>query len=152
MRQLGQEIIESLGGRKIHPAWSVPGGVRESLPIEARDRFLTRLPEAHAVAGRALDYFKNYLDKHAEETRVFGNFPSLFMGLVTPEGNWENYDGLLRFCDSTGKLVDQCDPVEYEEYLGEAVERDSFLKSRPVNGNKGVPAVLQNAKSRGHTR
>src|SRR5262245_61975718 len=49
LRQLGQEIIESLGGRKVHPAWSVPGGVRESLSIEARDRFLVRLPEAHAV-------------------------------------------------------------------------------------------------------
>ncbi len=38
LRQFGQEIIEALGGRKIHPAWSVPGGVRDSLSIEARDR------------------------------------------------------------------------------------------------------------------
>jgi NAD-reducing hydrogenase large subunit len=28
LRQFGQEIIELLGGAKIHPAWSVPGGVR----------------------------------------------------------------------------------------------------------------------------
>jgi hypothetical protein len=28
LRQFGQEIIEFLGGKKIHPAWSVPGGVR----------------------------------------------------------------------------------------------------------------------------
>src|SRR3984957_6876160 len=86
LRQLGQEIIESLGGRKIHPAWSVPGGVRENLPIEARDRFRARLPEALAVARRALDFFKGFLDTHAEETQVFGNFSSLFMGLVTPDG------------------------------------------------------------------
>src|SRR3954464_3575919 len=26
LRQFGQEIIESLGGKKVHPAWSVPGG------------------------------------------------------------------------------------------------------------------------------
>jgi NAD-reducing hydrogenase large subunit len=51
LRQFGQEIIEALGGRKIHPAWSVPGGVRDSLSIEARDRFLGRLPEAHAIPG-----------------------------------------------------------------------------------------------------
>ncbi len=31
LRQFGQEVIEALGGRKIHPAWSVPGGVREPL-------------------------------------------------------------------------------------------------------------------------
>ena len=30
LRQFGQEIIESLGGRKIHPAWTVPGGVRRT--------------------------------------------------------------------------------------------------------------------------
>ena len=28
LRQFGQEIIEILGGKKIHPAWAVPGGVR----------------------------------------------------------------------------------------------------------------------------
>ena len=30
LRQFGQEIIEALGGKKIHPAWSVPGGVRDA--------------------------------------------------------------------------------------------------------------------------
>jgi coenzyme F420-reducing hydrogenase alpha subunit len=27
IRQFGQEIIESLAGKRIHPAWVVPGGV-----------------------------------------------------------------------------------------------------------------------------
>src|SRR5208283_4046025 len=124
LRQFGQEIIEALGGRKIHPAWSVPGGVREGLPTEVCDRFRARLPEAHAVTRQALDFFKQFLDTHAEETRVFGNFPSLFMGLVTPAGDWENYDGLLRFMDDAGKIVTQCDPAEYESYIGEMVEKD----------------------------
>ncbi len=144
LRQLGQEIIEALGGRKIHPAWSVPGGVRENLPIEARDRFLARLPEAHAVIGRALDFFKRFLDTHAEETQVFGNFSSLFMGLVTPDGDWENYDGLLRFSDSAGKIVAQCDPLGYERFIGEAVEKDSYLKSpyfKPIGYPDGVYRV-----------
>jgi len=144
LRQLGQEIIEALGGRKIHPAWSVPGGVRESLPIEARDRFLARLPESHAVTRQALDFFKQFLDSHAEETKVFGNFPSMFMGLVTPDGDWENYDGVLRFSDSTGKIVEQCDPLEYERFIGEAVEKDSYLKSpyfRPIGYPDGVYRV-----------
>jgi NAD-reducing hydrogenase large subunit len=30
LRQFGQEVIEILGGKKIHPAWAVPGGVRGS--------------------------------------------------------------------------------------------------------------------------
>src|SRR5271165_1502980 len=36
LRQFGQEIIEALGGKKIHPAWCVPGGVREALSQERR--------------------------------------------------------------------------------------------------------------------
>jgi NAD-reducing hydrogenase large subunit len=144
LRQLGQEIIEALGGRKIHPAWSVPGGVRESLPIEARDRFLARLPEAHAVTRQALDLFKRFLDAHPEETQTFGNFPSLFMGLVTPEGDWENYDGVLRFTDHAGQMVEQCDPLDFGQFIGEAVEKDSYLKFpyfRPLGYPNGVYRV-----------
>ena len=37
LRQFGQEIIEVLGGQKIHPAWAVPGGVRSPLTEEGRD-------------------------------------------------------------------------------------------------------------------
>lgn len=144
LRQFGQEIIEALGGRKIHPAWSVPGGVRDGLAIEARDRFLARLPEEHAVIRNALEFFKGFLDSHAEETQVFGNFPSLFLGLVTPDGNWEYYDGRLRFADSAGKIVAECDPLEYEQYIGERVEKDSYLKSpyfKPLGLADGVYRV-----------
>src|SRR6201986_4193574 len=31
LRQFGQKIIERLGGKRIHPAWIVPGGVSEPL-------------------------------------------------------------------------------------------------------------------------
>src|SRR5690348_9757202 len=36
--QFGQEIIEVLGAKKIHPAWAVPGGVRSSLTDTGRTR------------------------------------------------------------------------------------------------------------------
>src|SRR5690349_2525529 len=50
LRQFGQEIIAALGGQKIHPAWSVPGGVRCSLRTEDRDWIRSRIPESrHAV-------------------------------------------------------------------------------------------------------
>ena len=41
LRQCGQEIIEVLGARKIHPAWAVPGGVRSPLTEEGRARIRT---------------------------------------------------------------------------------------------------------------
>jgi NAD-reducing hydrogenase large subunit len=130
LRQFGQEIIEALGGSKVHPAWAVPGGVRSALAPDARQRILARLPECYATTQLALRLFKTLLEPYADEIRVFGTFPSLFMGLVTAEGLWEHYNGRLRFTDSDGTIVaDQVDPANYEEYLGESVEPDSFLKS-----------------------
>jgi NAD-reducing hydrogenase large subunit len=145
LRQFGQEIIEGLGGRKIHPAWAVPGGVRDPLVTEKRDHFRARLPEAQKTALDGLARFKHLLDASGEETEQFGNFSSLFMGLVRPDGAWEHYDGLLRLVDGSGQVIaDGLDPSRYQEFIGEAVENDSYLKSpfyRPLGYPWGVYRV-----------
>ena len=52
------------------------------------------------------------------------------MGLVDAEGNWEHHGGKLRFSDSSGSVIaDQLDPQKYFEYIGEAVQPTSYLKS-----------------------
>src|SRR5215831_17682351 len=40
LRQFGQQLIEWLAGKRIHPAWVVPGGVSEPLTAANRDRIL----------------------------------------------------------------------------------------------------------------
>lgn len=142
LRQFGQEVIEILGGRKIHPAWAVPGGVREPLTDAGRTRIRTAIPEAKATASHALDKFRALLDKFETETQVFGNFPSLFLGLIAPDGSWEHYDGQLRVMDAGGNiLADRVDPVRYLDIIGEAVETTSYLKS-PYYRPMGYPAGL----------
>jgi NAD-reducing hydrogenase large subunit len=139
LRQFGQEIIEILGGKKIHPAWAVPGGVRSALTEEGRNRIRGWIPEAYATTKVALDLFRKTLDSHKKEVQIFGNFPSLFMGLVDPEGNWEHHGGNLRFTDSSGSVIaDQLDPQKYFEYIGESVQPGSYLKS-PYYLPLGVP-------------
>ena len=58
LRQFGQEIIAVLGGKKIHPSWAVPGGVRSALSAAGREKIRAWLPEAHATTRLALDLFK----------------------------------------------------------------------------------------------
>lgn len=130
LRQFGQTVIELLGARKIHAAWAVPGGVRTPLSEEGRQWIIDRLPESFATTKTALDLFKGMLDNALKtETEVFGEFPSLFMGLVGKNGEWEHYDGHLRFTDSEGNIVaDNLSEDDYEEFLGEAVEKWSYLK------------------------
>lgn len=142
LRSVGQKIIEILGGKRVHPAWIVPGGVDSPLSAEQRDQILAMLPDALVMAQRLVDWFKGIMDDFEEEIRVFGNFPSLFMGLVDDEGNLEHYDGALRIVDSHGKVVVPSMPIDaYGDYIGEAVEPSSYLKS-PYFKPKGYPGGI----------
>ena len=145
LRQFGQEIIEALGGKKIHPAWCVPGGVRDALGEERRVHLQGWLPEARATAQAALARFKGMLDGFQEEARTFGDFPSLFLGLIGPDGGWEHYGDRLRFTDGEGNIVaDGIEAARYAEFVGEAVEPDSYLKSpyfRPLGYPDGCYRV-----------
>ncbi len=139
LRQVGQQIIEILGGKRIHPAWVVPGGVAAPLTIEQRDSILAMLPDTLAIAQRTLDWFKGVMGEFSEEIRSFGNFPTMFMALVDAEGGLEHYDGYLRVIDAAGKVVvDAIPPARYQEFIGEAVEPFSYLKS-PYFKPKGYP-------------
>jgi len=142
LRQFGQEIIEILGGKKIHPAWAVPGGVRSSLSDEGRAKIRAWLPEVYATTKIAFDLWQKTMDTHQREIQIFGNFPSLFMGLVAPDGTWEHHGGKLRFTDSGGSIIaDQLDPQKYYDYIGESVQTSSYLKS-PYYTPLGFPAGI----------
>jgi NAD-reducing hydrogenase large subunit len=129
IRRFGQEIIESLAGKRIHPAWVVPGGVSAPLAPERREQILAHVPEAFVIVERTLAWFKQILTRYLEESATFANFPTLFLGLVNAANEFETYDGPLRIVDATGAIVaDRLDPIKYQDYIGEAVEPWSYLK------------------------
>jgi NAD-reducing hydrogenase large subunit len=104
--------------------------VRSPLSEEGRQRIVQWLPEVRQTALTALKLFKSLLKKYEAETQIFGNFSSLFMGLVAADGSWEHYGGKLRFTDSSGNIIaDQIEPTAYREHIGEATEAASYLKS-----------------------
>lgn len=131
LRQIGQEIINILGEKKIHPAWLVPGGVNDPLTSEDRDAILSRVQEGMKITEPALEWFKGIMDDFREEIKSFGNFPSLFMSIVDRKtGGLNMYDGNLRFVDSSGHIVkDAILEEDYQSYIGERVEPFSYLKS-----------------------
>ncbi len=146
LRQFGQTVIELLGAKKIHSAWAVPGGVRTPLSEEGREWIKNRLPESFETANIALNLFKGLLDEQFKtEAEIFGKFPSLFMGLVGANGEWEHYGGKLRFTDSEGNIVaDNLSEDNYQEFLGEAVESWSYLKFpyyKPMGYSNGIYRV-----------
>ena len=80
LRQFGQQIIERLGGKRIHPAWVVPGGVSEPLTAENRDGILAGIPEVLAIAERTLEWFKASSRASAKRSPAFANFPHAVHG------------------------------------------------------------------------
>ena len=142
LRAFGQKIISVLAGKRIHPDGLIPGGVEKKLDEQTRDSILQEIPSAMKIAEETLLFFKENLHKFQKERDFFGVFPSLFMALVDKDGNLEHYDGLLKFIDSEGNVLHEgVKPNRYKEFIGEAVESDSYLKS-PYYKPLGYPAGM----------
>jgi len=145
LRQIGQTIIEVLGGKKIHPTWVVPGGVNEALSEEKRLAMLEMMPEALQIAKDTYAFFKTLVPKFKDEASNFGTMPTMFLSLVSPEGDLEHYDGFLRIKDAQGRIVeDRVPPSDYQRIIGEAVEDYSYMKFpyyKPLGYPKGIYRV-----------
>jgi len=129
LRAFGQNIIRLLGAKSVHPPWAVPGGVRESLTAEQIDTIRQGLPEAFETTELAVDLLKDNYDNFKEEVKTYGDFQSLFIGLVTPEGGLEHYDGLLRVMDAEGRILEPgLANDRWREIIAEAVEPFSYMK------------------------
>jgi len=128
LRKFGQEIIKALGGKKIHPAFAVPGGVSNGLAETDRDRLLAGLDEAHEACRTAIDLIKEWQAENLGEVKRFANFPSSYAGLVDDNGSVALYDGKFRIVDSTRKMLAEFNPARYLDYIGERVEPWSYMK------------------------
>ncbi len=93
LRKIGQQIISILAGKRIHPAWTVPGGVNNPLTKDSRDEIAKMVPEALDLITKALSWFKGVAGNFADEVENFGNFNSLYLGLVTETGGLYFFGG-----------------------------------------------------------
>ncbi len=142
LRKFGQEIIEALGGKKVHPNGAIPGGMNKALSQEERERFHKQVDRVINDVRFAVDLIKNYLAQHSEEAATFASFSSCYMGLVGDDGNLELYDGNLRLRDSKGSILeDKVDPKDYLSIIEERVEDWSYLKF-PYYKKWGYPAGI----------
>jgi len=137
LRQIGQNIIERVGGRPIHPVTAIPGGM--SKPLSHEDRFFMgkEIEQAIELAQLAVNVGKSLYEQYADIVPKFAVIKTNYMGLVK-DGNLELYDGALRIIDDTGDTLEEFDPANYLDYLGEHVEDWSYLKF-PFYKKQGFP-------------
>jgi len=128
LRKFGQEIIKTLGGRKIHPVFAVPGGVNKALTIEERDNILKGVDAAVDTLKVGLQIMKDWAGKNMEDINKFAVFPTGYFGLTTPENGLELYDGDIRLISQEGKPLEKFPVSNYLDYIAEHVEPWSYLK------------------------
>lgn len=141
LRRYGQQIIERLGKKRVHPFFTVPGGVSAPLSSKDRDEIVAELGTMTAIVKEAISLAKGWIGDNQALVDNFASFPSNYMGLVDEEGGLQMYDGEIRVRDSEGELLAQFKAADYLEYVGEHVEPWSFLKFpfyRPMGWAEGA--------------
>jgi NAD-reducing hydrogenase large subunit len=128
LRRFGQHAIERIAGRRVHPAFAVPGGVAWPLEAAARDELRAALPDALDRARRTLDGWWRRLPDHAEEASAL-DLETPFLAMVGARGDLDLCEGRLRVVSAAGEpIADGVDPARYEEVIGERDEPWSYAR------------------------
>jgi NAD-reducing hydrogenase large subunit len=128
LRKFGQNIIQILGGRRIHPNFALPGGVNKALKATERDEILAGMDDAIQTTLTGLDIIKDWAKRNAEDVNKFAVLKTGYMSLVTPDNGLDLYQGQVRLVDNTGAQLEKFDAANYLDIISEHVENWSYLK------------------------
>jgi F420-non-reducing hydrogenase large subunit len=131
-RKQNHWIIQTVGGRPIHPCFGLPGGVSRAINEEERaqiEEIAKQSVEFGKVSLKVFDdvVLKNkiYLDMVLSDTYTQKSYN---MGLVDENNKVNFYDGKIRVVGPDGKELCKYAPREYLEHIAERVEPWTYLK------------------------
>ena len=132
LRALAQEIIQTLGGKKIHQVTSIPGGVSRGLSEEERDNFAKDLEYFTEFGKFTFKVFEDIVLKNSEYVDLILSDTytqkTYYMGLVDENNKVNFYDGKIRVVDPDGDEFCKYEPKDYMEHIAEHVEPWNYLK------------------------
>ena len=140
MRRVGQSIVETIGGRAIHPVTGVPGGVSKALSEEKRDELLKEIDEMIAYGQDGIALIKSLNEKYMDLAKTLGVIDTWYLGMVK-DGKHNFYGDTLRFMSPDGKQTTDFKPSEYLDNIGEHTVEHSYVKY-PYNKKVGYPDGL----------
>ena len=142
LRKCGVTLAEKIGAHSIYPVTAIPGGM--SRPLDRNE-----VPQLTEMMTKALAYAEDLVRQAWKiSSKLPEKMPSAqrthFMALVSPEGNAAHYDGAVKVVDQQRRALWAFRPSDYEEYIEEECERDSWSKFpflKKLGSHEGVYRV-----------
>jgi F420-non-reducing hydrogenase large subunit len=131
-RKFGHRTVEIIGGRKVHPCTSIPGGLTKGITEEQRQEIEKMGRWAVEFAQFSLKLFNDIvLGNKAYVDLILGDIythKTYYIGTVDQNNKVNFYDGKVSVVAPDGERIGKYGPSEYTEWIAERVEPWSYLK------------------------
>jgi len=131
-RKFGHLVVEMIGGRKVHPCTSVPGGLTKGITEEQRQQIEQMGRWAIEFARFSLQAFNDIvLGNQAYVDLILGDLythQTYSIGLVNEKNQVNFYDGKVSVVAPDGERIGKYAPNEYMDWIAERVEPWTYLK------------------------
>ncbi len=132
IRKRARNIIQTMGGRVVHPVHCLPGGVSKPMTKEMQQEFKKTAEDSVEFAKFTLQAFDDIVLKNkAYVDLIVGDIykhQTYYMGLVDDNNKVNFYDGLVRVVDPDGKEFAKFKAEDYLNHIAEGVESWTYIK------------------------
>jgi F420-non-reducing hydrogenase large subunit len=131
-RKFGHRTVEIIGGRKIHPCTSIPGGLTKGITEEQRKEIEDMGRWAVDFAQFSLKAFNDIVLGNQEYVdMILGDayaHHTYYIGMVDENNKVNFYDGKVSVVDPEGTRIGKYSGKEYMDWIEERVEPWTYLK------------------------
>ena len=131
-RKYGHTVIEMIGGRKVHPCTSIPGGLTKGITEEQRSEIEKMGRWAIEFAQFSLKLFDDIvLGNKAYLDLILGDVyedKTYYIGLVDEHNKVNFFEGKVSVVAPDGERIGKYGPNEYRDWIAERVEPWTYLK------------------------
>jgi F420-non-reducing hydrogenase large subunit len=131
-RKHGHHIVEIIGGRKVHPCTSIPGGLTKGITKVEATEIADIGKWAIEFAQFSLKLFNDIVLKNQTYLDlILGDIythRTYYIGMVDENNKVNFYDGKVSVVDPDGLRIGKYAPNEYTDWIAEHVEPWTYLK------------------------
>ncbi len=129
IRKFGQNVIQTVIGKRIHGTGPIPGGMNKVLKQTDLNHLHREIDQIIRWCQEGITLVKQIYLENPEYQHRFAVFSSNFLSLTGAEGELELYHGGLRAKEASGRSIfDHLDYHDYHRHIREEVKSWSFMK------------------------